>query len=63
MDTADPYNRSEWKGRLSIKIKLRSFKSSEYICEKGNGSYHGFGYSSLFSDPLELPTWSHRELL
>ena len=51
MDTADPYNRSEWKGRLSIKIKLRSFKSSEYICEKGNGSYRGFGYSSLFSDP------------
>ena len=27
-----------------IKIKLRSFKSSEHINEKGDGPYHGFGY-------------------
>ena len=44
-------------------IKLRSFKSSEYIYEKGDGSYRGFGYLSLFSDPLDLATWSQRELL
>ena len=35
-----------------IKIKLRSFKSSEHIYEKGDGPYRGIGYSSLFSDPL-----------
>ena len=27
-----------------IKIKLRSFKSSEHINEKRDGSYRGFGY-------------------
>ena len=27
-----------------IKIKLRSFKSSEHINEKGDASYHGFDY-------------------
>ena len=37
------------------KIKLRSFKSSEHI-EKGDGPYHGFGYLSLFSDPID---WQH----
>ena len=40
----------------SIKIKLRSFKSSEHIKEKEDGSYHGFGYLSLFSDPIYLAT-------
>ena len=45
------------------KIKLRSFKSSERINEKRDGSYHGFGYLSLFSDPLELAKWSQREIL
>ena len=45
-----------------IKIKLRSFKSSEHIFEKGDGPYRGFGYSSLVSDPLDLATWSQREL-
>ena len=27
-----------------IKIELRSFKSSEHINERNDGSYHGFGY-------------------
>ena len=27
-----------------IKIKLRSFKRSEHINEKGDGSYRSFGY-------------------
>ena len=38
------------------KIKLRSSKSSEHFNEKGNGSYRGFGYLSLFSDPIDLAT-------
>ena len=46
-----------------IKIKLTSFKSSEHINEKGDGPYRGFGYLSLFSDPIDLATWSQRELL
>ena len=29
----------------------------------GDGSCHGFGYLSLFSDPIDLATWSQRELL
>ena len=37
--------------------------SSEYICEKGDGPYRGFGYLSLFSDPLELATWRQRKFL
>ena len=37
-------------------IELRSFKSSEHINEKGDGPYHGFGYLSLFSDPIN---WQH----
>ena len=39
-----------------IKIKLRSFKSSERINEKGDEPYRVFGYLSLFSDPL---VWQH----
>ena len=46
-----------------LKIKQRSFKSSEHISEKGNGPYRGFGHLSLFSDPIDLATWSQRELL
>ena len=46
-----------------IKIKLRSFKSSEHINEQGDWQYHGFGYLSLFSDPIALATSSHIELL
>ena len=42
---------------------MRSFKSSVHIKEKGDGPYRGFGYLSLFSDPLVLATWSQRELL
>ena len=38
-----------------IKIKLRSFKSNE-LNEESDGPYRGFGYSSLFSDPLDLAT-------
>ena len=39
-------------------IKLRSFKSSEHINEKGDEPYRGFGYLSFFSDPIDLATWS-----
>ena len=46
---------------ITNKIKLRSFKSSEHINEKGDGPYRGFGYLSLFSDPIDLATWSQRE--
>ena len=45
------------------KSKLRSFKSSEHINEKGNVPYHGFNYLSFVNDPLDLTTWSKRELL
>ena len=44
-----------------IKIKLRSLKSSEHINEKGDGPYRGFGYFSLFSDPIDLATGSQIE--
>ena len=37
-----------------IKTQLRSFKSIGHINEKREGSYRGFGYLSLFSDPLDL---------
>ena len=33
------------------------------INEKGDGAYRGFGYLSLFSDPIDLATWSQRESL
>ena len=45
------------------KNKLRSFKSKEHINEKMDGLYRGFDYKSLFSDPLGLAKWSHREIL
>ena len=34
--------------------KLRAFKSGEHINEKWGGPYRGFGYLSLFSDPIDL---------
>ena len=34
------------------KKELRSLKSSEHINDKRDEPYHGFGYLSLFSDPL-----------
>ena len=37
---------------MMIKIKLRSFKSSERINEKRDGPYRRFSNSSLFSDLL-----------
>ena len=43
-----------------IRNKHSSFKSSEYIDEKGGGPYRGFDYLSLFSDPIDLATWSQR---
>ena len=46
---------------ITNKIKLRSFKSSKHINEKGDGPYRGYGYLSLFSDPIDLATWSQRE--
>ena len=42
------------------KIKNRFFKSNEYISEKGDGSYRGFGYLSLFSDHEDSATCSQR---
>ena len=44
-------------------MKIKSFKSRGHINEKGDGSYRGFGYLSLFTDPIDLATWSQRELL
>ena len=41
-------------------LKVRSFKS---INEKKDGPNCGFDYLSLFSDPIDLTTWSLRELL
>ena len=46
-------------GGGGIRIKPRSSKSSE----QGDGPYQGFGYLSLFSDPLDLAKWSQREIL
>ena len=45
---------------VKYKIKLRSFKSSDHINEKGDEPYRGFGYLSFVSDPLDLATWSQR---
>ena len=39
---------------IATKIKLRSFHSSDHINEKKDGPYRGFGYLSLFKDPLNL---------
>ena len=36
---------------------------SEHIKEKEDGPYRGFGYLSLFSDPIDLATLGERELL
>ena len=46
-----------------IKTKLRSPKSNEHIYEKGDGPYRGFDYLSLFSDHIDLATWSQRQLV
>ena len=35
-------------------FKVRSFKKSENINEKGNGPYRRFGFLSLFSAPIYL---------
>ena len=48
---------------IGNKNKLRSFKTSEHINEKTDGPFHGFGYLSLFCDPIDLAKWSVRELL
>ena len=45
-----------YKLKQEIKLKLRSFKSSEHIDEKGDGPYRGFDFLSLVSDPLDLAT-------
>ena len=37
---------------LIIIKKFRSFKSKENIHKKKGGPYHGFGYQSLISDPI-----------
>ena len=43
--------------------RMRSLKSNEHINEKRDWQYRGFGYSSLFGDPIDLATWNQRELL
>ena len=48
---------------IANETKMRFFKSSEHIKEKGGRSYRSFGYLSLFGDPIDLATWSQRELL
>ena len=48
---------------IANKMILRSIKSSEHVNEKGDGPYRGFGYLSLFSDPIDFAAWSQRELL
>ena len=54
------YNNKKPEGQISskqpfkLKIKLRSFKSSEHINEKRDRQNHGFGFLSLVSDPLDL---------
>ena len=50
-------------GMKNIKIELRSSQSSKHINERRDGPYHGFGYLSLFSDPLDLAKWGQREIL
>ena len=45
-------------GNKDIKIKLSSFKNSKHINVKGDGPYRGFGHFSLFSDPVELTTYT-----
>ena len=44
-------------------MMVLNVKSSEHINEKEGGPYRGFGYLSLFSDPINLATWSQKELL
>ena len=39
--------------------KTEILKSSEHIDEKRDGSYRGFGYLGLFSDPLDLAKRNH----
>ena len=49
---------------FTVKYKTKTeILSSERINEKGDGPYSGFGYLSLFSDPIDLATWSQREFL
>ena len=43
------------------KIKLKFFKGSEYINEKWDGPYRGFGYLSFVIGPLDLATLSQGE--
>ena len=43
--------------------KTEILKSTKHINEKRDGPYRGFGYVSLFSDPIDLAKWSQRELL
>ena len=37
------------------------FKSNEHINEKEDRPYRGFGYSILFSDPIDFAIWSQRD--
>ena len=43
----DPFVKGLNKLYFMIIIKLRSYKSSEHINEKGVGQYHGFSYLSI----------------
>ena len=48
---------------IANKIKVRFFKSSKHTNEKGDDPFRGFGCLSLFSETIDLATWSQRELL
>ena len=48
---------------MHVKIKLRSFKSSERNNEKGDGPYRGFGYLNLVSDPIRFGNMEPKGLL
>ena len=49
--------------KIANKNKTVIFKSSEHINENRDAPYRGFGYLSLFSDPLDLAKWSQGEIL
>ena len=54
-DFLGPSNCTTPAAVIANKIKLTSFRSSEHINETVDGPYRGFGYLSLFSDPIEEP--------
>ena len=45
---------------VNARPSLRSSKDSGHIYEIGDGTYRGFDFSRLLSDPLDLTTWRQR---